>query len=82
MRDNSKLARPSITAARVEGNHVMPSNPKPSSAPAPAPGRNEEPPFVDEPDLPEGEPSGEPTTRTKEKLPPHPGERDGTQETR
>ena len=36
-----------------------------------APGRHvqsEEPEFVDEPDLPAGEPSGAPTTNTKERL--------------
>jgi hypothetical protein len=36
-----------------------------------SPGRNassEEPEFVDEPDLPAGEPSGAPTTNTKERL--------------
>ena len=36
-----------------------------------APARNakgEEPDFVDEPDLPAGEPSGEPTSNTKEQL--------------
>ena len=30
--------------------------------------RSEEPEFVDEPDLPAGEPSGAPTTNTKERL--------------
>lgn len=31
--------------------------------------RSEEPEFVDEPDLPAGEPSGEPTSNTKPHLP-------------
>jgi len=49
-------------------------HPKRERAPAPQPAppedpRSEEPEFVDEPDLPPGEPSGEPTRNTKPPLP-------------
>jgi hypothetical protein len=39
-------------------------------APVSTPPASEEPEFVDEPDLPAGEPSGAPTRNTKEQLPP------------
>ena len=59
-----------MTAAKTP----RPSESTPPEAPASTPGRpedphSEEPEFFDEPDLPPGEPSGEPTRNTKRHLP-------------
>jgi len=44
-----------------------PASPRPVAQPQGP--RSEEPEFFDEPDLPPGEPSGEPTRDTKPRLP-------------
>ena len=55
---------------------TQPDPPDDARRPAPTPApqhpedpRSEEPEFFDEPDLPPGEPSGEPTRHTKPVLP-------------